>query len=414
VLPADLDAWTPDLRLAAVLSVVDVDRLCGADRVTYLKAQERLNAAGAAAGLRALTAIADVYDGLDVEDPGGGASLEVRSALRWTRRAAESELALAHDLRVRLPRLFESLAAGLVDRRRAAVFVRPTDHLPAAHARMVVDVLMDDAGRLTTGQLIEQIRRVCVDIDPEAARRRYESSRADRRVVSWAEPDGTVTLAGIGLDPVDVASARDLIDRLARRRRSVDPSKTVDEHRADVYTDLVNGRAAGADRTGDGVAGRPGSVHLLVDLSTLAGMNDDSADLAGYGPIGADIARQLVDSLGEGVWDWTVIHPGTGMPIADGTTRRRPTASQTRKVRARNRTCVAPGCRMPVVDCDIDHTRAWAETGVTDSADLAPLCRHDHRLRHQTGWTYQRLDDGDHLWTSPLATSYTTSGADPP
>jgi len=143
-------------------------------------------------------------------------------------------------------------------------------------------------------------------------------------------------------------------------------------------------------------------------------MNDGSADLAGYGPIGADIARQVVDTLGEGVWDWTVLHPGTGTPIADGTTRRRPTASQIRKVRARNRTRVAPGCRTPVVDCDIDHTRPWAETGITDSEDLAALSRHDHRLRHQTGWTYQTLDDGGHLWTSPLGPSYTTSGADLP
>jgi hypothetical protein len=178
--PADLDIWTPDLRLAAVLSAVDVDRLSRADRVAYLKAQERLNAAGAAASLRALSAIADVYDELaeNIEDPGGGASSEVRSALRWTRRTAESEMAFAHHLRIRLPRLFESLSAGLVDRRRAALLVRHTDHLPVAHARMGVDA------RLTTGQLIEQIRRVCIDIDPDAARRAVMSRREP--TVGWS------------------------------------------------------------------------------------------------------------------------------------------------------------------------------------------------------------------------------------
>jgi hypothetical protein len=103
------------------------------------------------------------------------------------------------------------------------------------------------------------------------------------------------------------------------------------------------------------------------------------------------------------------------MPVADGTTRRRPTASQVRKVKTKNRTCVAPGCRNPVVDCDIDHTKTWAETGITNSNDLAALCRHDHCIRHQTGWTYQPLDNGDYLWTSPLGgPGYTTSGNDPP
>ena len=39
----------------------------------------------------------------------------------------------------------------------------------------------------------------------------------------------------------------------------------------------------------------------------------------------------------------------------------------------------------------------------------------DHCIRHQTGWTYQPLPNGDYLWTSPLGgPGYTTSGNDPP
>jgi hypothetical protein len=402
----DLSSWAPDLRLAAVLSAVDLNLLSGADRVAYLKAQDRLNAAGQAHFLAAVSAVSDAYDELaeDIEDPDSGASLEIRSALRWTRRATEMELGLAHDLCVRLPRLFSALSEGLVDRPRAKIFVSHTAHLPMAHARMVVDALVESASMHTTGQLAVAIRRECVDIDADSAKKRYETSRKERRVVSWADPDGTVTLSGIGLDPVEAASARDLINRIARERRAEDRSRSMDQHRSDVFSDLLNGRATH----------RTGTVHLTVDLATLARMNDESADLAGYGPIVADIARQTVQVLGEGVWDWTVAHPVTGMPVADGTTRRRPNASQMRKVRAKNRICVAPGCRMPAIDCDIDHTATWAETGVTDSKDLAPLCRPDHCIRHQTGWTYEPLPDGDYLWTSPLGTTYTTTGADPP
>jgi hypothetical protein len=253
--------------------------------------------------------------------------------------------------------------------------------------------------------LTERIRSACLDVDPDSARQRYEESRKERRVVSWSEPDGTVTLTGEGLDPVKVAEAKDRINRLAKSRKTADSSKTMDQLRADIFLELL---------TGNGDLPKTGSVHLTVDLATLAQLNDLSGDLAGYGPVISDITRQVTRQLGEGIWDWTVVHPDTAMPIADGTTRRRPTASQLRKIKTRNRTCVAPGCRNPVIDCDIDHTRPWADTRTTNSKDLAPLCRHDHCIRHQTGWTYQPLPNGDYLWTSPLGPGYTTSGHDPP
>ncbi|MEX1004735.1 MAG: DUF222 domain-containing protein [Acidimicrobiia bacterium] len=349
-----------------------------------------------------------LYDEMaeDIEDPDAGASMEIRAALRWTRRAVDNEMAFAHDLGVRLPSLFERLSQGHVDRRRAERLSDHTSHLSVGHARQVVDSLLDDAPRWTTGQLIERIRRACLEIDPDTARERYDESRSERRVITWSDPDGTITLSGMGLDPVKVAEATDRINRLARELRTNGETRSMDQLRADIFVELL---------TGSSDLPRKGSVHLTVDLATLTQLKDLSGDLAGYGPVIADITRQLSSQLGEGVWDWTVVHPDTGMPIGDGTTRRRPTASQIRKVKAKNRTCVAPGCRAPVVDCDIDHTNSWAETGVTDSNDLAALCRHDHCIRHQTGWTYQPLPNGDYLWTSPLGgPGYTTSGNDPP
>ncbi|MEX1004734.1 MAG: hypothetical protein WD156_05125 [Acidimicrobiia bacterium] len=59
VLPPDLDSWEADLRLAAVLSAVDVNRLSGTDRVTYMKAQYRLNSSGQARFLGSVNAVSD-------------------------------------------------------------------------------------------------------------------------------------------------------------------------------------------------------------------------------------------------------------------------------------------------------------------------------------------------------------------
>ena len=68
---------------------------------------------------------------------------------------------------------------------------------------------------------------------------------------------------------------------------------------------------------------------------------------------------------------------------------------------------------MPAINCDLDHTTRWVDGGETTIDNLTPLCRHDHRIRHQAGWTHQPLPNGDHQWTSKLGHTYTTS-AQPP
>ncbi|MEX2655803.1 MAG: HNH endonuclease signature motif containing protein, partial [Acidimicrobiia bacterium] len=197
----------------------------------------------------------------------------------------------------------------------------------------------------------------------------------------------------------------DRISQIARHHRTADESRTMDQLRADIAADLLAG-------TTDPTIGK---VHLTVDLTALFDPDTaKAAELAGYGPVLTDITTQARTQFEQAGWDWTVHLPATGAPVADGHTRRRPTASQQRRLRARYRTCIAPGCRRPAISSDIDHTRPWADTGITDSQQLGPLCRPDHCTRHQSGWNYEFLPDHTISWTSPLGTTYTVTGADPP
>jgi hypothetical protein len=154
-------------------------------------------------------------------------------------------------------------------------------------------------------------------------------------------------------------------------------------------------------------------VDITVDLHTLSGLAEYPGELSGYGPVIADIARPVAERQHDAEWRFTVTHPGTGQTIGNGTTRRRPTSGQRRHVEARNRTCIFPGCRMPATDSDLDHRIPWAEGGHTSVDQLVPLCRHDHTIRHRSGWKHQPLPDGDHQWTSRLGHTYTTSGQPP-
>ncbi|HSG78318.1 MAG TPA: DUF222 domain-containing protein [Acidimicrobiia bacterium] len=402
-----LDELLPGPELAARLGAIDLDSLSGYDRVDFLRAAHRMLSHVQAQAYAAVAAIADhmedsVYaDRLEVA--WDATATEIRAALRLTRRSAEAELEMALDIHRRLPAVGAALSDGRIDHRRARTIVRGTSHLDRDTARAVVDTVLETAPQLTTGQLAERLRRLCVEVDPEAAQDRYEDAVEERRIVLEASPDGTAGLLGLDLPPDRAAEAADNINRLAMSLDGDD--RSVDQRRADVFLDLLTGSRRDT---------RGGTVQLRVDLGTLAGLAEAPGDLNGFGPVIADISRQVADAQRDGEWRFTITDPDTGLPVHDGTTRRRPTAAQRRTVEARDAHCVFPGCRMPASACDLDHRTPWAVAQRTSSADMAPGCRYDHvTVRHGLGWRYVGLPNGDYLWISPLGHEYTTSGRSP-
>jgi hypothetical protein len=342
----------------------------------------------------------------DPEIAHDAAAAEIGATLRLTRRAADFDLALAVDLKERLPEVWEALAAGRIDLRRARVIVSGTAHLSEEAAREVVGRVIEAATRLTTGQLGALIRRVCVQADPDDANTRFRDAVDGRRVVVEPSVEGTAHLYGLDLPPDRVEAAMRRIADLARQLKTADETRTIDQIRADVFLDLLDGKH-------NARRGRRGTVDIQVDLTTLARLSEDPGELAGYGPVITDIARQVAENQPQAEWRWTLTHPDSGQVIDNGTTRRRPTSRQRRHVEARHRNCVFPGCRMPAINCDLDHRRPWAHGGPTKVKNLAPLCRHNLNTRHRCGWTYQQLPNGDYLWTSRLGHTYTTSGHPP-
>ncbi len=409
VIPAGLDQMEPGVFLAAILSAVDLDKLSGHDRIVVLRAQQRMASHFAARVYETMASVSDFMDELD-DDPElatESAAAEIRVALRLTRRAADNELAFALDLKQRLPRVSDALAAGDIDVRRAKTILYGTAHLSEATAQAVVDRIIAQAPRLTTGQLRARITRLCIEADPEEAQQRYEDAEAQRRVVCQPTEAGTANLFVYDLAPDRAVAVTRRISALAKSLKTSFETRSMDQLRADVFLDLLEGTPTAAS------LGR-GVVDIHVDLQTLARLADRPGDLGGYGPVIADIARQITEQQQDSAeWRYTVTDPQTSVPVFNGTTRRRPTASQRRHVQARDRTCIFPGCRMPVVACDLDHRVPWAAGGPTTVSNLAPLCRHDHRIKHEAGWTHQALADGDHQWTTKLGHTYTTSGKPP-
>ncbi len=406
----------PGPELAAALAAVDVNRVSGHDRVVVLRAEARMKAHYTA---REAEAMAAIYDALEAEfaaspvpgdDPGEAAQAEIKVALCLTTVTAGARLGEALALRDRLPAVLDALAAGQIDSARARVLIDETACVPDEAARDIVAAVIDEAAGQTTTQIKRRVRRLVIAVDPAAAQQRYESAVEARRVEVDPNPDGTADLAGRNLAPHRVAAIKRYLTHLARRLRREGDPRSMDQIRADLFVDLLSGTHTATT----GGRGAKGFVELRVDIATLVGLSEVPGHVGGYGPIVADLARQLALDSKDVEWRYVFTDPDTGRIRQVGTTRRRPTAAQRRYVTSRDPTCPFPGCVAPSGDSDMDHIREWAKGGSTTVANLGPPCPAHHQLRHRLGWTYQPFSDTDYLWTTLLGHRYTTSGTPAP
>jgi hypothetical protein len=326
------------------------------------------------------------------------APFEVAVALTLTRRAADLLVGTAVELRRRLPAVWAALAAGDVDLPRARMLAEHVSVLPDPSARQVVEQVLPDAGRLTTGQLARRVDRLVLAVDPVAVAERRAAAVADRRVAAQPEPDGTATLTVLGLPVERVAAAMNRVETIAQTARRAGDPRTIHQLRADVTLGLLDGSL---DPRGTG----RGTVELVVPLATLAGTSDEPGEIPGWGPVLADVARQVATYQPDATWRYRVVD-ADGTLVAAGSTRRRPTIAQEAHVRARDKTCRAPGCRQPASRTELDHTTAYTDGGPTITANLGSLCTYHHRAKHEAGWRLTQPSPGVFVWLSPLGHRY--------
>ena len=170
--------------LAAALASLDLRALTGSQVVDVLKARYRQNNHDRA---QLFAVIAEVMHRGQAESnaleeyPGEFASDEVRAALVLTRRAADSLCDLAEGVVREQPTVYQAFADGVIDQPRVRVFRDWTCGLSDQHTAAIIDALLPRAAQLTTAQLMHEIKRYAIALDPTWARRRYEQALKGRR-----------------------------------------------------------------------------------------------------------------------------------------------------------------------------------------------------------------------------------------
>jgi hypothetical protein len=416
-------------------------------------------------------------------DPVPFAMVEAALAGRWTQQHAIQTRDLAWFIREQVPALGQALASGQVDLEKVKIFQRLLVNVVDVQLmRTIVALALPSAVHGTTGTLRARLYRLRCKLSPDSVRRQRERDHAARYLSTDHEISGLVTLVARFCDEQAATAALEHVNAIATATRAAgDPlGRTLDQLRTDIALSLL----AGVDPAQAGFAtpaDRKGTITLTVNLATLAGLTGlrglstrtgtcphtsaaehtllyglgepltavcphclaqaadltlDPADLAGYGPLTAHIARHAAAQLAQiTTWRFTLTDddgrqlaegpiPTTLLPDPhtelrrwaadatagpDGRAHRTPTAAQTAFVRARDRHCQAPTCRVPAHRCQLDHRIPWRYGGPTLVDNLHCLCRLHHRAKDEAGHTYHPQPPGQGMrWTTPAGHTYQT------
>jgi hypothetical protein len=336
-------------------------------------------------------------------------SAELAAALRISRALASRYMSDAEVLRERLPRVGECLVTGDINYAMFCVIATRTALITDEAALALVDQQVAlRAPRWpssTRGKLAMRVDAIVLQVDRDAIRRTNREIK-DRYLTVSQSMSGVSEVYG----NVFASTARALdhrLDELAGTVCEADP-RTQAQRRADALMALV----AGDDRmpctcgVSDCVDARGRMrnrnvvIHVVAEQASVDGTGTAPGYMAGVDEL---IPAQVIAELAKSATLRPLIFPSAAEP------RYTPSARLADFVRCRDLTCRAPGCDVPAVACDIDHTIPHADGGLTHPSNLKALCRKHHLLKTFWGWRDRQLADGTVIWTLPSGQVYVTS-----
>ncbi|GAA3616133.1 HNH endonuclease signature motif containing protein [Marihabitans asiaticum] len=447
------------------LTTVGQQVLDDGETIEMIELLERAKGAAAAAQARLTSSFVEGRDA-EVAALESGREIDARTA-RQRRAAARSEVALARRcspsqadrhvglakaLTGELPQTMAALTKGEISEWRATLVARGTACLSAGDRREADRRLSPDLRGLGDRGVDAAARRVAAEIDAESVVERHRRAVASRHVSVRPAPDGMAFLTVLGR-MVDVVGAKASLDAAEQARwvstgdAARDAARAADDRgrgawMADTALALLSGRGEGEVQPVEvGLVMTPAA--LLPRLGDVAGSPlgrpSDPAEVPGWGPVPAEIAREQIadllagvdegvagddagdDAAGgrasrerDGVWIRRLFTDPSGRNLVGADSRRRLFSGGLRRLLAlRDPTCRIPWCDAPTRHAD--HVDPASTGGATSSSNGAGECARHNYDKEAPGWSVEVLPgSGPHTVRVHAPTGSTHDAAAPP
>jgi hypothetical protein len=266
----------------------DVD---AAELIDQIRGLEQLKSAAAAAQARVAALFAadqrreQRTAGLPAGEVAKGIAAQIALARRDSPARGGQHLGLAQALTSELPHTLAALEQGLISEWRATLVARETACLSVEHRRAVDAELAarpGGMGALGDRAIAAEARRIGYRLDPHAVTDRARHAQAERRVSLRPAPD-TMTWLGALMPAAQGVAAYAALCRHADAQRAKGDERTRGQVMADTLVERVTGQAS--------APAVPVEVQLVMTDHTLLGGDPEPAELTGYGPLPAPLAR---------------------------------------------------------------------------------------------------------------------------
>ncbi|ACV79688.1 HNH endonuclease [Nakamurella multipartita] len=393
--------------LAAMESVSDDERIVLVGELEGLKSV----AAAAQARFTDAFAVSQRARLLEAGSTSGEAARSITGQVGLARRDSSHKgsrhVGLAAALVREMPRVLAVLGRGQTSEWRCTVIARETAHLsPADRARIdeaIAPVLPGWGDARTEREVRAWVHR----LDAQGAAARAAKAAVDRRVSIRPAPDCMAYVTAL----LPMAQGVAVFGALHRAALAgaVDPGER--RSKGQIMADELVRRVL---TPGAGQPEVPGiELHVVMTDRALLDGDNEPAQVVGYGPVPAPVARELVraDSKTR-VWVRRLYtNPETG-ELAGTDARKRDFPDVVRQFfLVRDQVCRTPWCGAPIRH--VDHAVAVAKGGVTDLRNGNGRCARCNLTKDLPGWV-SVLRDGAIVTSTPTGQQYASRPPRPP
>lgn len=365
---------------------------------------ERIKSAAAAGQARAAAALdaarreAEAAAGVPAAQRGRGVASEVALARRDAPVRGSRHLGFAKALVHEMPHTLAALESGTLSEWRATLIVRESACLDVEDRRTLDAELCADAAHLNgmgDARVAAAAKAIAYRLDPHAVVDRAAKAENERTVTIRPAPDTMTYLTAL----LPVAQG---VSVYAALRREAD-TRCDGRSRGQVMADALVERVTGRDPT----VPIPVAVNLVLSDETLLGGANAPADICGYGPIPAAVARAMVsgavaDRRSRATLRRLYAQPRAGALVAMESRARLFPRGLTAFIELRDQRCRTPYCDAPIRHRD--HARPWAEAGPTAAHNGLGLCERCNYTKEAAGWRVTTSIDENYTHTAEFTT----------